>query len=249
METQDPSAVRASRPQEVASHLRKLLLGLAPGERLPSETALSAQLQVSRTTVRDGLARLERDGLIVRQHGLGTFKARPSQALHAPLNQVQPIPDLIRAAGYEVRVAPWSRRRAPGDAATLQDLGLSQETELTFVDLLYLANGAPAVQVTYMLAPKVDQAVTDWTGFEPTRGMIDFLRPYLREPLASTSTCISAVAADAPTARVLHVSVGSPLLRFVTLGLTASGEALYRNVSFQSGHLLDVHISRPIAGL
>ncbi len=238
--------MRASRPQVVISHLRSLLPGLAPGERLPSETALSTQLQVSRTTVRDGLARLERDGLIIRQHGLGTFKARPLQSLHAPLNQVLPIPDVIRAAGHEVQVAPWTRRRGPGDSATLRDLGLSQETELTFIDLLYLADGTPAVQVTYTLAPQVDQTITDWTGFEPSRGMIDFLTPYLHEPLASTSTRISAVAADPLTARTLRVGVGSPLLRFVTLGLTASGEALYRNISFQSGDLLDVHISRPV---
>lgn len=93
----------------------------------------------------------------------------------------------------------------------------------------------------------LDGVVTEWAGFEPTRGMIAFLAPYLREPLASTSTRICAVAADPQTAHMLQVGVGSPLLQFVTLGLTASGEALYRNVSFQSGDLLDVHISRLIA--
>ncbi|WP_083653102.1 UTRA domain-containing protein [Deinococcus marmoris] len=85
-----------------------------------------------------------------------------------------------------------------------------------------------------------------WWSFEPTQGVIDFLTPDLRDPLASTSTRISAEAADPSTARILRVAVGSPLLRFVTLGLTAGGEVLYRNVSFQSGDLLDVHISRQV---
>lgn len=248
MNTQPPFAARITRSQVVVDHLRHVLAELSDGERLPSETALSQQLRVSRTTVRDGLASLERDGLIVRQHGLGTFKAPATRPLHTPLNRVLPIPDVIRAAGYEPHVETWARRVAPADPATLDDLNLPAPTALTHVDLLYLAGSRPAVQVTYVLAPAVEQAITDWSSFVPTRGMIDFLAPYLRAPLAHTSTRISAVSADDTLAATLHLAPGSPLLRFVTLGIAVSGDVLYRNVSYQSGDLLDVHIVRPVTG-
>lgn len=246
LDLQPPPAVRATRSQLVVSHLLSVMADLPPGERLPSETALSQQLGVSRTTVRDGLATLERDGLIVRQHGLGTFKAPPTRPLHAPLNRVLPIPDVIRASGYEPRVETWTRRVSPADAATVSDLKLPSATPLTFIDLLYLAGHRPAVQVTYALAPGVERLITDWSTFEPTRGVIDFLTPYLDDPLAQTSTRISAVSADDAMAETLDLVPGSPLLRFVTLGLARSGAALYRNVSYQSGDLLDVHILRPV---
>ncbi|UQN08953.1 GntR family transcriptional regulator [Deinococcus sp. QL22] len=249
MNIQRSSKPHPTRPQLVVTHLRELMSHLPPGERLPSETALSQQLQVSRTTVRDGLAALEREGLLVRQQGLGTFTAEPP--LHAPLGRVLPIPDLIRAAGFEPRVDTWTRRLTPADAETQRELRLSPGTQVTLIDLLYLAGQRPAVQVTYALAPPVTRAIRTWDSFEPTKGVIDFLTPYLPHPLAHTSTRISAVSADDTTAAALHLTPGSALLRFVTLGISTTGERLYRNVSAQSGQLLDVHILRmmpPLGG-
>jgi GntR family transcriptional regulator len=47
--------------------------GLQAGWRLPSEPELSERFEVSRTTVRQALARLESRGLIERRKGQGTF--------------------------------------------------------------------------------------------------------------------------------------------------------------------------------
>src|SRR3990172_7723712 len=46
---------------------------LKVGSPLPSEQHLSEMLRVARTTVRQALAELEKDGVIERRHGAGTF--------------------------------------------------------------------------------------------------------------------------------------------------------------------------------
>ncbi|PQO30129.1 GntR family transcriptional regulator [Blastopirellula marina] len=46
---------------------------LKAGAALPSESRLAEHLQIARSTVRQALAALERDGLILRVHGKGTF--------------------------------------------------------------------------------------------------------------------------------------------------------------------------------
>src|SRR5919109_1159594 len=48
-----------------------------PGERIPSEHALCDHFSVSRTTVRQALAELESEGLLVKLKGRGTFVAEP----------------------------------------------------------------------------------------------------------------------------------------------------------------------------
>ncbi len=50
---------------------------LAPGDRLPAERQLIPELGLSRTELRKALERLERDGIIWRHVGKGTFIAEP----------------------------------------------------------------------------------------------------------------------------------------------------------------------------
>ncbi len=51
---------------------------LAPGTRLPTEQALTNELGVSRTVVREAVAALRADGLVVTRRGSGAFVADPA---------------------------------------------------------------------------------------------------------------------------------------------------------------------------
>ncbi|MGQ7793857.1 FadR/GntR family transcriptional regulator [Faunimonas sp. B44] len=65
----------ADRAELVLGHLRRMIAAgdLVPGERLPPERTLAAELQVNRATLRKALGRLEQEGLISRHVGRGTF--------------------------------------------------------------------------------------------------------------------------------------------------------------------------------
>src|SRR5215470_10463710 len=51
---------------------------LPPGAPLPNQRKLAKTIGVTLTTLRQALELLEREQLIVRRHGLGTFVAAPS---------------------------------------------------------------------------------------------------------------------------------------------------------------------------
>ncbi|ODT75669.1 MAG: hypothetical protein ABS76_33635 [Pelagibacterium sp. SCN 64-44] len=62
-------------------HIQALIeANLTPHDRLPTERALAEQFSVNRLTVRQVLQRLEREGLIYRTQGSGTFVAEPHVA-------------------------------------------------------------------------------------------------------------------------------------------------------------------------
>jgi GntR family transcriptional repressor for pyruvate dehydrogenase complex len=62
-------------PEEIADRLRALIVDgtFKPEQPLPSERTLAHHLGVSRTSVRDGIRRLEVVGLLESRHGQGTF--------------------------------------------------------------------------------------------------------------------------------------------------------------------------------
>src|SRR4051794_3742187 len=77
------------------------------GERLPPEQELSAQLGISRGTLRTALGRLEKSGEIVRRQGSGTFvgRAAASGALDEGLERLVSYSELARIRGVRLEVA------------------------------------------------------------------------------------------------------------------------------------------------
>ncbi|RAI42072.1 FadR/GntR family transcriptional regulator [Rhodoplanes roseus] len=71
-------AERTRRPNLAESVVRALSERIRagayrPGEKLPTEPAVMAELGVSRTVVREAMSRLQASGLVVTRHGVGTF--------------------------------------------------------------------------------------------------------------------------------------------------------------------------------
>jgi GntR family transcriptional regulator len=66
--------------RQIAAHLREAIRcgELAPGDKLPSETELIEHYHVARMTVRQAVAELRGEGLVVPEHGRGVFvRSRP----------------------------------------------------------------------------------------------------------------------------------------------------------------------------
>ena len=71
---------------QVETILRKRIqLGdFAPGVPIPGEEALGVEFGVSRITIRQAMASLEKSGLILRQRGKGTFLTEKALSLELP---------------------------------------------------------------------------------------------------------------------------------------------------------------------
>ena len=63
--------------EQAVVQIRDLILSgaLSPGDKLPTEAELTKQLDISRSSIREGLRVLESEGLIVVKRGTGTYVA------------------------------------------------------------------------------------------------------------------------------------------------------------------------------
>ncbi len=75
--------------EEIVKRLVSLILdaGLSPGDKLPSERELAAQLGVGRSSLREAISALRAQGVVEVHSGLGTFVADGSiSAITKPLS-------------------------------------------------------------------------------------------------------------------------------------------------------------------
>lgn len=83
---------------------------LKEGDRLPSENEICRMFAVSRAVVREALSRLQADGLVSAQHGVGSFVARRPPKSLIELAAPSDVPGIL--ACFELRIAVESEAAA-----------------------------------------------------------------------------------------------------------------------------------------
>src|SRR5947207_9134319 len=91
---------------------------LAPGARLPTEQALTRAARVSRTVVREAVAALRAEGLVITRQGVGAFvSAEPTRApFRIEPERLQSLDEILNVMelrlGVEVESAGLAAERA-----------------------------------------------------------------------------------------------------------------------------------------
>lgn len=90
-----------------------------PGEKLPSEPELAMELGVSRNSLREAIGLLQREGLLVKRHGVGNFVTDRYPIIRGGIERLAGITEFIRAQGLKAgaKSPDSSSLNAPGRSA------------------------------------------------------------------------------------------------------------------------------------
>ncbi|MFI6095846.1 GntR family transcriptional regulator [Lentzea sp. NPDC051213] len=135
--------------ERVRDYLLELIETHPAGAPIPAERVLCQQLSVSRPTVRSAVEELVNTGLLIRQHGRGTFVARAkiTQELVSDHNSMT----LPQAGGtWDSRVLEHAR--IPAGARVGRRLNLSPAAEIHYIARLRLVDGEP-MALEYLHVP------------------------------------------------------------------------------------------------
>ncbi len=130
--------------------------GLRPGDRLPTEPELGGQLGVSRGTIRRAFDDLEREGVVSRQPGRGTFVSE--RRMLRPLSELTSFTEHLRSLGLEPGARLVSHHAAGDDGAAGH---FPEGVPLVKVVRVRTADGEPVGVHTLYLAADV----AGWIGF------------------------------------------------------------------------------------
>ncbi len=239
----EPSAVPLY--SQVRERLRERIVDgtYAPQARLPSESEIGTLFKVSRITVRQALGDLQKEGVIVKVPGKGTFvaAARPSQELA----RLEGFGEAMSRKGHRIvnRVVKHALVEAtPLVAARLRVAPGAPVTEIHRVR--WLDREPVSFEITY-LPPAIGERLRGENLAE--RDIFLILETDYGITLGHADIQIGAVNADHALAEALRVEPGAALLRIERLTWTADGmpldfEYLYvRGEAFQYALRLPRH--------
>jgi GntR family transcriptional regulator len=179
----------------------------SPGRRLPGERDLAAQLGVSRTTLRQTLARFAEEGTIEASPNRGWFVAR--DLLTEPPSVLQTFTELARSRGLRPGAKVLRHVVEPATIAEAEQLRMAPSAPVLHIDRLRFMDDFP-ICLDYTVAP--------FALFErlATSDLTD------RSLYAAAEECgvtivrsnysVQAVPADEITADLLDIALGSPVL-------------------------------------
>jgi GntR family transcriptional regulator len=229
---------------------RQHLLGLIedgtlePGEQLPSEADLAAQLGISRPTLREALQHLEQQGLIVRKHGVGTFVSKHSLILESGLEVLESLERQAQNLGLRTEVVHLIVSERSATKEERQVLQLSKDEAVVDVDRVIAIKGEPFAYLKDVV-PRV-YLTPEEIGVEFSGSVLDiFLQRDIVSPVFSR-TQISAEGANAQLATLLGVAEGTALLKLVGRLYNHSERVLDYSISFFIPGHFKFHVTRRV---
>src|SRR5882762_6221915 len=199
---------------------------LNPGDAVASERELAKAHKVSLMTARHALAGLEREGIVERRRGAGTFVAAPK--IH--FNKLMSYTEHMSSRGLVPRSRVLVAKVIEGEPEVAARLGLPAASGLVKIERLRLTGEEPfALEICYLPAGEF----SDLVDAPLARGSIfaTLLHDYGVE-LAYADEEIDATAADVNLAELLALPKGAPILRIRQVIFSTKGKATIYGVGF-----------------
>jgi len=180
-----------------------------PDNPMPSEEMLAAEYEVSRITVRQALASLEKDGFIIRQRGRGTFVSDNTETLDFPKFSGS-IEDLIlMGIRTQTKVLDMSWVDPPENIR--ERLEIKGKGKVLRIEKVRSVEGSPFSHVYNYLPPDIGEKLP--TEMVESKPMLMILEDELGIRAAEADQSVQATIADAEVALILKIRVGEPLLK------------------------------------
>ena len=116
---------------------------LQVGARIPTEQDMCSAYGVSRITVRKAIADLEKQGILEKKQGKGTFVTVP--AIRRKLHEVNSFHDTCRMNGKKPSTKVLGQKTVPALPADEEELGVAPGSRVVETVRIHYADGIPVI--------------------------------------------------------------------------------------------------------
>tara|TARA_R110001599_G_scaffold171353_1_gene362105 strand:+ start:92621 stop:93355 length:735 start_codon:yes stop_codon:yes gene_type:complete len=191
-------------------------------QQLPSENEMINAFGVSRITVRQAVNDLQKEGLLFKVHGKGTFVARPN--VSQELMHLQGFGEAMRLLGHETFSEVFGLKTVKANQLVCSKLAVALGTQVTEIHRVRYLNREP-ISIDYSwVKHEIGTKLTEKNLRE--KDLFSLLENFLHKGLHSADVEIDATTATNEIASRLKIPAGSPILRIERLTYSAEDNPL-----------------------
>jgi GntR family transcriptional regulator len=194
---------------------KKVLSGeIRPGAPFPTEDVLVQQYNISRITVRQALSSLEKDRLIVRKQGKGTFVSEKIERAELPklTGTGNDLVDISSTSSKRIKISTkvLSFSRLIANRTITDFLGVPEGSEIFRIERVRLANRQPLYYLLNYVPVEIGEKIAPAALKDQTLTAI--MEIDLKISIKKATQTIEADIVDSYIASILDAREGDPCL-------------------------------------
>lgn len=229
---------------------KKIISGdLKPEDQIPSERELVEKYNVSRITVRQAINLAEREGLVRRVHGVGTFVAQPK--IQQELSSLNNFQSTLMQQGLIASTKLHNSQTVASDFHLSRLLNIPVMERVINLELIGCGDNSPIVYYnsyfSFSVGEKMKKAAEDALDLGQPFSTLDLYK--MDQTLEYSPTHVEqtfeAQAADSLLADILEVKEGFPLFRVSSIVYQDQTPLEYKETYYR-GDKYKFFITRPM---
>ncbi len=224
----------------IKESLKIMMQDLMPGNPIPSERELAKQFMTTRTTIRQAITQLEKEGLVIRTVGRkGTLVAPPQ--IQVPHNQILGFKEQIKQMGMIPSYRLLKKEIQMADSQVASQLGINVGDNVILVERVCLVNEMPvSIEETYMPYDMFPDLLSE----EPfPSSLYTYIQGYLGSKIKFSTQMISAVTAPKKYVEALAISRHEALIYIENCAKLQDGSIFEFSRTYQVGSRYKLYLS------
>jgi GntR family transcriptional regulator len=193
--------------------IKMIKQGIFTDGKLPPENKLSEILGISRTTIREALIALNREGVITKKQGIGNLYHLSALSARMRLDKINDFCELLEDGGYRVRVEQ-SEFFLVDDLTEFQvESPIPEEKRYLFRRFVHYADEQPAI-ASVIFIPESILTLKSNASNAPFIKLIDFLNNYAIEEVSHSINLFKPGKVDEKTGNILNLKKDEPIIQW-----------------------------------
>lgn len=234
----------------IYSKIKEELQHMPDGSQLPSIDRLCEDFGASKTVLREAITALEKDGLVVRRQGLGTFVVKESGVVHTGIEYLRGLNRIISSSGKSPKLSFDHSFSKPAEKEIAMRLERPIGETVVIAERTYEADGIAAIFArTYFAAELIDGGAEKLlsvlkTSQSQALTLFDLLEAFFQNPIKYAIAEIESENVDSEIAERLHMKQGDSIVLLKEVHRNHHNTALLYSEDYINTKIFRIHVLR-----